>query len=86
MLLKLLTPTQALYQDQVLLVQVPGSKGSFEILENHAPIISTLENGRIKVIDFQKVTHYFDITSGILECKMNTVVFLPEDGCQAPKE
>ncbi len=86
MLLKLLTPTQALYQDQVLLVQVPGSKGSFEILENHAPIISTLENGRIKVIDFQKVTHYFDITSGILECKMNTVVILAENGCQAPKE
>ena len=86
MLLKLLTPTQALYQDQVLLVQVSGSKGSFEILENHAPIISTLENGRIKVIDFQKVTHYFDITSGILECKMNTVVILAENGCQAPKE
>lgn len=86
MLLKLLTPTQALYQDQVLLVQAPGSKGSFEILENHAPMISTLENGRIKVIDFQKVTHYFDITSGILECKMNTVVILAENGCQAPKE
>jgi F-type H+-transporting ATPase subunit epsilon len=86
MQLKILTPTQTLYNDQVLLVQVPGSDGSFEILENHAPIISTLENGRIKVIDFQKQTYFFDITGGMLECKMNTVIVLAENGCETPTQ
>jgi len=49
MLLEIITPEKRIYSGQVKLVQLPGSIGSFEILRNHAPIISTLEKGKIKV-------------------------------------
>ena len=41
--LEIITPARKLFTGEVKLVQVPGSKGSFEILNNHAPIISTLD-------------------------------------------
>ena len=53
MLLEIIAPDQKLYSGEVDLVQVPGSKGSFEILRNHAPIISTLEQGQIKIVDLK---------------------------------
>ena len=40
--LEILTPGKKIYSGQVTLVKVPGSLGSFEILNNHAPIISLL--------------------------------------------
>ncbi len=52
MQLEIITPEKKIYTGDIKLVQVPGSKGSFEILNNHAPIISTLEKGEIKIIDY----------------------------------
>ena len=51
MLLEIIAPDHQLYSGEVDLVQVPGSKGSFQILRNHAPIISTLDQGQIKIVD-----------------------------------
>ncbi len=59
-------------------MQVPGSKGSFEILRNHAPIISTLEKGRIKIIDQKGMTTYFDVDGGVIEAKNNKIIVLAE--------
>jgi len=50
MLLEIIAPDQNLYSGEVDLVQVPGSKGSFEILRNHAPIISTLNTAGSKLL------------------------------------
>ena len=47
MFLEIITPDKNIFEGEVKLVQVPGSKGTFEILKNHAPIISTLEKGKI---------------------------------------
>jgi F-type H+-transporting ATPase subunit epsilon len=61
------------------LVQVPGSKGSFEILRNHAPIISTLEQGRIKIIDQKGGITFFDVNGGVVEAKNNKIIVLAEN-------
>ncbi len=50
MKLEIITPEKRLFDGKVKLVKVPGAAGSFEILKNHAPIISTLTEGTIKVI------------------------------------
>ncbi len=42
-----LSPDKKLFEDDVVSVNVPGEKGSFEVLENHAPIISTLVSGEV---------------------------------------
>ncbi|MGB2371970.1 MAG: FoF1 ATP synthase subunit delta/epsilon, partial [Flavobacteriales bacterium] len=45
MLLELITPEKKVFQGEVNSVQLPGTNGKFEVLNNHAPIISTLTKG-----------------------------------------
>jgi len=78
MLLEIIAPDQNLYSGEVDLVQVPGSKGSFEILRNHAPIISTLEEGRIKIVDVKGGTTFFEVNGGVIEVKNNKIIVLAE--------
>jgi F-type H+-transporting ATPase subunit epsilon len=67
-----------LFAGEVKLVQVPGSKGSFEILHNHAPIISTLDAGKIKIISPEGATNFFEIGGGVIEAKQNNIIVLAE--------
>jgi len=78
MLLEIIAPDQKLYSGEVDLVQVPGSKGSFEILRNHAPIISTLDAGRIKIVDQKGSTLFFQVDGGVIEAKNNKIIVLAE--------
>jgi F-type H+-transporting ATPase subunit epsilon len=82
MFLEIITPDRKLFSGEVKLVQVPGTKGSFEILKNHAPIISSLEKGTVKVINQQDQEDFFDIQGGVIEVKKNKIVILSE----SPKE
>ena len=47
--LEILTPEKKLFSDEVYGVQLPGVSGSFEVLDKHAPLVSSLKSGRIKV-------------------------------------
>ena len=78
MYLEIITPEKKLFSGEVKLVQVPGSKGSFEILHNHAPIISTLDEGRIKIVSPGDEIKFFDIGGGVIESKQNNIVILAE--------
>ena len=78
MLLEIIAPDHKLYSGEVDLVQVPGSKGSFEILRNHAPIISTLEQGKIKIVDVKGGITFFEVNGGIIEVKNNKIIVLAE--------
>jgi F-type H+-transporting ATPase subunit epsilon len=78
MLLEIIAPDQNLYAGEVDLVQVPGSKGPFQILKNHAPIISTLDHGIIKIVDQKGGVHLFDVDGGVIEAKNNKIIVLAE--------
>ncbi len=80
MKLEIITPEKKLFDGKVKLVQVPGAKGSFEILPNHAPIISTLTRGTIKVIDEADRQEMIAIASGIVEVKANLISILAVTG------
>ena len=77
--LDILTPEKKLYSGEATLVQLPGVEGSFEILNNHAPIISALKNGivRFKNADGEKRIR---ITGGFVECLNNKVIVCAEGG------
>ena len=79
MLLEIIAPDQELYSGEVDLIQVPGSKGSFEILRNHAPIISTLEPGSIKIVDSKGGVTNFEVFGGVIEAKNNKIIVLAEN-------
>ena len=51
MLLEIITPETKLFEGEINSVKVPGKDGEFGILNNHAPIISTLTKGSIEVTD-----------------------------------
>lgn len=78
MILEIITPEQTLFTGEVELVQLPGIDGSFEILKDHAPLISVLAAGKVKIQDDQKQLQYFDIKGGVVEVLHNKVLILAE--------
>ena len=69
MLLELITPEKKVFQGEVNSVQLPGTNGKFEVLNNHAPIISTLTKGHVRVIDRNNKTEFYKINGGVIEMK-----------------
>ena len=77
MQLEIITPDKKIYSGEVTSVIVPGTVGQFELLKDHAPIISTLQNGKVKVKDKEGVKT-FDIKGGVVENLKNKIVILAE--------
>ena len=78
MKLEILTPEKKLFVGEVYSVQVPGSSGKFQMLRKHAPIVSSIKKGAIKIIDNQKKEILIDINSGVIEMKNNKIIILAE--------
>ena len=77
MLLEIITPDKKVYSGEVTSVSVPGTDGRFQLLNNHAPIISTLLNGKVKVKD-KEGEKQFDVKGGVIENLNNKVIILAE--------
>ncbi|MDD4225909.1 MAG: ATP synthase F1 subunit epsilon [Mariniphaga sp.] len=78
MVLEIITPNKIIYEGEVNRVRIPGSKGTFEILTNHAPIISTLGKGTIRIIDENNRELTFSVNGGLVENKNNHIIVLLE--------
>jgi F-type H+-transporting ATPase subunit epsilon len=79
MKLDITTPDSVLFSsDQVTLVQLPGIDGSFEVLDNHAPLISVLKKGKVKVVVKEEKPQFFEIKGGVIEVLHNKVLVLAE--------
>jgi len=79
MILEILTPDKKVFEGEVASVTVPGTLGSFEILNNHAPIISTLEDGKLIVrASANAKQEVYLIHGGVVEVLDNKVMVLAE--------
>ena len=78
MQLEILTPNKNIFSGEIILVKVPGSNGSFEIMKNHAAIISTLTDGEVKVETESGETLHYKTSGGVVEVKNNHVIVLVE--------
>lgn len=92
MFLEIVSPEAILFSSEVTSVAVPGINGEFQLLNNHAPIVSLLTKGKIKIessnvssVDGKYEDRFikiedgrlgFDINSGTLETKDNKVIIL----------
>ena len=76
MKVKITTPDATLYDGSASLVQLPGTGGKFEILENHAPIISSLQKGTMRLVDEENQEHTFDIRGGVIKGQKNELLVL----------
>lgn len=65
--LTMLTPEQEIFQGKVQSIKVPGVTGQFQVLNNHAPIVSALEAGVITVVTAVGESLYFDDEAGMIK-------------------
>lgn len=70
--LKIVSPEKVVFQGEVVSVLAPGTLGSFEILNDHAPIISSLEEGQVEYTTLEG-KNVMNIRGGFVECKKNEV-------------
>ena len=79
MKVEIITPEDSVYEGDVSLIQLPGIDGLFELLENHAPMITMLSEGNAKLIEKgTNQTHYFCLKGGVVEVLKNKVLVLAE--------
>jgi F-type H+-transporting ATPase subunit epsilon len=78
MILEILTPEKKLYSGDVYGVQLPGITGLFEILDKHAPLVSALDKGTIKILKSKTTFENFTITGGFVEVINNKATVLVE--------
>lgn len=78
MKIEIITPESKIYEGDIKSVRVPGKKGSFQVLKDHAPIISTLDPGMVVMIDQSDREILHEITGGVIEVKSNKIILLAE--------
>ena len=75
---EILTPESKVFSGKVYGVQLPGSDGSFEVLEHHAALIVSLKQGKIKILKDKNTFETFSIVSGFVEVLNNKATVLVE--------
>ena len=78
MKIEIVTPDKKVFNGEIQSVRVPGKKGSFQVLKDHAPIISTLENGTVIMIDLDNTEITYEISGGVIEVKANEIILLAD--------
>lgn len=79
MKLTIITPDKLAFEGEVTAVTVPGSAGSFQILKDHAAIISTLDDGKVIIQNSQNADdQVIPIKGGVVEVKENNIIVLAE--------
>jgi F-type H+-transporting ATPase subunit epsilon len=77
MTIEILSPEKQIFQGEADSIQLPGTNGSFGILENHAPIISTLQSGDVRIVKDGN-EQLFPIKGGVVEVQKNKVIVLSD--------
>lgn len=76
--LEILTPEGKVFSGEVIGVQLPGVVGRFEILDHHAPLVSALKPGKVKVLVEKNNNAYYEIQGGFVEVLNNKVTVMVE--------
>ena len=78
MKIEIITPEQKVFEGDIKSVRVPGKKGSFQVLKNHAPIVSTLDSGAVTTADTDGNELVYEISGGVIEVKANKIILLAD--------
>lgn len=78
MTIEIITPEKTIFKGKVSLAQFPGSSGSFEVLNGHAPLVASLKAGIIKLKDLENKITSIEILGGTVEVIDNHVLVLAD--------
>lgn len=76
--LEIISPERKVFSGKITAVSVPGTKGNFQVLYNHAPLISTFEIGLIKLDFLDSSKKIFTTSGGSVEVLNNNVIILSD--------
>ncbi|MBL56613.1 MAG: ATP synthase F1 subunit epsilon [Flavobacteriales bacterium] len=76
--LEIVTPDSKVFEGEITSIALPGIDGSFQILDNHAPIVSALGTGKMTVVDAENQSKEYSISGGVVEMNNNKVIVLAE--------
>jgi F-type H+-transporting ATPase subunit epsilon len=74
--IEIISPDKVVFTGEVNSVRLPGQEGYFEVLKDHASIISLLQKGQIRIIKSDQTTEYFDVEFGFVEVINNKITVL----------
>jgi F-type H+-transporting ATPase subunit epsilon len=77
MQLEIITPDKKVFAGEATAVTFPGTEGQFQVLNNHAPLVSTLGQGEL-VVDADGKKQTFNVDGGVVEVLNNRVLVLAE--------
>ncbi len=77
MKVEIVTPETSVFEGEATLIQLPGYDGLFEVLNNHAPMITFLGKGKVKIAN-DKETIHLNLDGGVVEVLSNKVLVLAE--------
>ena len=83
MTLEILTPERKIFSGEVYGVQLPGISGLFEVLDKHAPMVSALKAGKMKILKDKTASSSYTIQSGFVEVLNNKATVLVEGAVEA---
>jgi F-type H+-transporting ATPase subunit epsilon len=75
MQVEILTPEKTLFSGEADIVTLPGANGSFQVLDQHAPMIANLGKGAV-VVGSKQASEQFDVNGGLVEVLENRVIVL----------
>ena len=75
---EILTPEKKVYEGEVAIVTFPGADGSFQVMDNHAPLISLLNAGVVEYRIKSGGSDQLSITGGVVEVLKNKVILLAD--------
>lgn len=75
---EVITPEKQVFAGEATLVSLPGSDGSLGILNNHAPLVTTLRKGIVKITQDGGQVHNLEVKGGTVEVLNNQVTILAE--------
>lgn len=78
MILEILTPEKKIFSGEVYGVQLPGIDGLFEVLDKHAPLVSALKAGKLKILKDKIAAENYSIQGGFVEVLNNKAMVLVE--------
>lgn len=78
MRIEIVTPDKKIFEGEIKSVRVPGKKGSFQVLKDHAPIVSTLDGGSVIIVSPDGKETVYEIEGGVIEVKANKIILLAD--------
>jgi F-type H+-transporting ATPase subunit epsilon len=75
---EIITPSKSAYKGNVKSINIPGTAGNFQVLFNHAPLLSSFEIGKIKIVDVEGKTVEFATGGGTVEVRKNDLIVLAD--------